>query len=395
MKREVIERIKAFNQGRIEPLLKLKYQLMSGDVRTFYRATCHLFYEDWPEYSSLNNAPSAWSCGDLHLENFGSFKGDNRQVYFDLNDFDEAALAPCTWDLARFLTSSLLVLDSFEINFADAMEITKSALNSYVEALKNEHVYAVETDTATGLVKDLLTRLKSRNREDFLNKRTILKSNSRKIKIDTKRTLPITQEKYKSIAHLIQEIKSFNMTNNFFEVLDIAYRIAGNGSLGIERYVILVEGKGSPNGNYLLDLKAQKNSALQPYLKLKQPQWTSQANRCAAIQKRMQGTPPAILCPIEEGEKSFLLRELQPTQDKVNLKFNKQKVMDIQNHLQTMGKLIAWSQLRSSGRQGSAIADELIDFASQKNWQAEIIEYALSYSRQVRRDFMDFSDSIA
>ena len=57
----------------------------------------------------------------------------------------------------------------------------------------------------------------------------------------------------------------------FFHPLDAARRIAGTGSLGIARYVILVEGHGSPNLNYLLDLKAAIPSSLQPYLKHKQP----------------------------------------------------------------------------------------------------------------------------
>ena len=52
----------------------------------------------------------------------------------------------------------------------------------------------------------------------------------------------------------------------FFEVLDIACRIAGTGSLGVERFVVLVEGKGSPDGNYLLDIKEAKPSAMIPHL---------------------------------------------------------------------------------------------------------------------------------
>jgi hypothetical protein len=51
---------------------------------------------------------------------------------------------------------------------------------------------------------------------------------------------------------------------DFFEVLDVARRIAGNGSLGVDRYVILVRGKGSPDGNDLLDLKEALPSAVLP-----------------------------------------------------------------------------------------------------------------------------------
>ncbi|WP_040579625.1 DUF2252 family protein [Methylobacter tundripaludum] len=99
MQRNVIERILIFNQGRDPDRLIMKYCAMRTDAFAFLRGTCHLFYQDWPANSPLNDAPSAWICGDLHLENFGSFKGENRLTYFDINDFDEAALAPATWEL--------------------------------------------------------------------------------------------------------------------------------------------------------------------------------------------------------------------------------------------------------------------------------------------------------
>ena len=104
----VVERIQQFNHNRKPELLTLKYQMMRQNAFAFLRGTCHLFYEDFPAHSPLNLAPPVWICGDLHLENFGSYKGNDRLVYFDINDFDEAVLAPCTWDLARFLTAILV-----------------------------------------------------------------------------------------------------------------------------------------------------------------------------------------------------------------------------------------------------------------------------------------------
>ncbi|RCJ32561.1 hypothetical protein A6769_27935 [Nostoc punctiforme NIES-2108] len=83
MTNNIIDRIHCFNLGRNPKLLELKYKAMRSDVFTFYRGTCHLFYEDFPKDLLLNAAPPVWICGDLHLENFGSYKGDNRLVYFD------------------------------------------------------------------------------------------------------------------------------------------------------------------------------------------------------------------------------------------------------------------------------------------------------------------------
>ena len=80
---------------------------MRASAFAFMRGTCHLFYDQLPRSGVFKSAPPVWVCGDLHLENFGSYKGDNRLVYFDINDFDEAALAPVSWDLVRLLTSLL------------------------------------------------------------------------------------------------------------------------------------------------------------------------------------------------------------------------------------------------------------------------------------------------
>ena len=116
----IIERIKQYNQGRNPELLLLKYKLMTQNPFAFLRATCHLFYEDWPAFSPFDEAPPVWICGDLHLQNFGSYRGDNRFVYFGINDFDESVLAPCTWDLARLLVSILLAGQILKMKLYDA-----------------------------------------------------------------------------------------------------------------------------------------------------------------------------------------------------------------------------------------------------------------------------------
>lgn len=64
--------------------------------------------------------PYVWVTGDLHLENVESSRGDNRLVYFDVNDFDEAALELATWEVARFVTSVHLAAAALELSAAAA-----------------------------------------------------------------------------------------------------------------------------------------------------------------------------------------------------------------------------------------------------------------------------------
>ena len=96
----ILSRIQNFNQGRLPDILQLKYAAMAENAFRFYRGTCHLFYEDLCKVTDFPASPATWICGDMHIENFGSYKGDNRLVYFDLNDFDEAILAPCLWEIS-------------------------------------------------------------------------------------------------------------------------------------------------------------------------------------------------------------------------------------------------------------------------------------------------------
>ncbi len=390
MTKNVFERIEKFNQGRNPQRLGLKYQAMRKNSFVFFRGTCHLFYEDWPAKSPLNDAPSTWICGDLHLENFGSYKGDNRLVYFDMNDFDEAILAPCTWEIARLLTSVIVGAGTLGVNQQEALALCHCFLDAYINALATGKARYVETETAKGMVKDLLVSLKERKRADFLNKTTEVKKGKRQFVIDNKHIAEITTEERSQVESFLSNWATTQTNPEFFKLLDVAVRIAGTGSLGIRRYVLLVTGKGSPDQNYLIDVKQAIPSSLQPYVKISQPKWNSEAERVVSIQQRVQATPKAMLSPVLIDSVPFVLSGLQPSQDRVSLDLWNGKLRRLERVLETMGEITAWAQLRSGGRQKSAIADELIAFSQDADWRSPLLDYAQSYAQQVTEDYQEF-----
>src|SRR5579883_511161 len=385
----VVERIQQFNQNRNPKLLILKYQTMRQNAFAFLRGTCHLFYEDLPANWPLNAAPPVWICGDLHLENFGSYKGSDRLVYFDINDFDEAVLAPCTWDLARLLTSILVAAQTLDIDPTDAQALCQNFLTAYTKVLAKGQVGMVNRDTSTGLVKELLDRLKQRKRKDFLAKRTVKVGKTRQLQLSDKATAipPAQRDK---ICAIVKTWAAQQPKPKFFQVLDVAYRIAGTGSLGLERYILLVEGEGSPNHNYLLDLKVGCSSSLEPYLTLPQPQWNTQAERIVTVQQRVQWTPPALLDTVILDGQAYVLRELQPMDDKVNLIQWNGKLGRLRKVIETMAAITAWGQLLSGGRQGSAIADDLIAFSQDIAWHKPLLDYVQAYAAHVEADYQLF-----
>jgi uncharacterized protein (DUF2252 family) len=382
----VIQRIQQFNQGRNVDRLQVKYDKMRADSFAFFRGSCHLFYEDWSP-SALDAAPAVWICGDLHLENFGSFKGDDRQVYFDINDFDEAALAPCTWELARFLTSVYVASYTLNINLSEAKDLGEIYLHAYTQALVEGKARSVETDTADGMIEELLDELQHRKREDFLDRRTEITQNRRQIELDREKTYEISETERSRLHSFLQSWAKNQPDPQFYALLDVSGRLAGVSSLGMPRYLLLVKGKGSPDRNYLLDLKHSRSSSLQPYLTQPQPDWRNEAARIVEVQTRIQTTPPALLHGVMIEGESYVLRELQPTQDKLSLDQWQGKKSRLENVLRAMGRITAWGQLRSGGRDGSAIADDLIAFGRSTDWHQPLLDYAQTYAQRVEADY--------
>jgi uncharacterized protein (DUF2252 family) len=388
---DILRAIAQFNHGRDPERLSLKYQAMRSDPFVFLRGACHLFYQRLPSSGIFKTAPLVWSCGDLHLENFGSYKGDDRLAYFDLNDFDEAALAPASWDVVRMLTSLRVGAKSLGLKPGQAQTLCEAFLRSYGTALASGKALWVEPQTAHGRVKDLFDKVRDRQRVDLLDDRTELKGKRRALKLDGKRALPASAAQRDKVMAFMQTFTPTQPHPAFYKVLDVARRIAGTGSLGVERYVILVQGKGSPHGNYLLDLKAARPSALAPYLKFKQPTWASHAHRIVEVQRRMQAVSMAFLQPVVVEHQPFVLRGLQPSEDRVSINGTKQSLPEIEKVITTMASVVAWAQLRSGGRQGSAITDELIVFAQGKKWQRKLLEASHAFAVQTQQDAATFA----
>jgi uncharacterized protein (DUF2252 family) len=388
--RDVWALIQSFNQNRNPEILPRKYISLRKNAFTFFRGTCHLFYHDLPADFIHSSAPSVWICGDLHLENFGTYKGEDRQIYFGINDFDEGGLAPCVWDLTRLVTSIFVAAASLEMDSSAVRTLAESYLTSYANALATGRIRAIVADNAHGIVEDLLIGLQQRKRINLLDERTELIKDRRQLRFDREKVLKIDKQLYRRIAQVIHDWADTQANPEFFEVLDIGFRLAGTGSLGLDRYLILVKGKGSPDRNYLLDFKQQPVSALQPYLPKIQPQWANQAARVMRIQQLVQSAPPALSATIEFDRSSYFLRELQPTQDKIDLKATRFSPVQLDRLITTMAIVTASAHLHGSGKSGAAIADELMVFGANSGWQEQLLSYANEYAKQVQQDYQDF-----
>ena len=102
--------------GKKIPIIKAdlvaKHQHMAGDPFSFLRATFYRWMQLWPEHcKDWNNAPIVLGVGDLHVENYGTWRDIEGRLIWGINDFDEAFPMPYTVDLVRLTTSAWLAIE--------------------------------------------------------------------------------------------------------------------------------------------------------------------------------------------------------------------------------------------------------------------------------------------
>jgi len=362
--RDPVDSIVAVNRGRNPALLARKFEAMASDSFAFLRASAVLAHAGL-ELDTLSSSPIGWVCGDLHLGNFGCFRGVNRLVYFDLNDFDEAARLPLAVDLLRFLCSILAAAPGLRLGREEARELVGRALEGYGGALLRGKALWLERDTARGPIRALLEQVTTRRRRDLLVRRTELNRGRRRLRIDGVHCLPMPPQDglRAQLERALMGLGQLYEQPAFFVPRDVARRVAGMGSLGLARYVYLVRGRGDPDRNALIDFKqAAASSAASQFPFYPQPDWADEAQRVVLVQDLCQAACPAYLTAMPIGGRAHVIRELQPVEDRVALEHLTREPRRLAETLAQMAMVAAYAHLRGAGRRGAAGADVLIEF---------------------------------
>lgn len=354
--------ILAYNAGGDPERLAMKYAAMRASAFAFFRGACHRFYDRLPDLGRFADAPLAWSCGDLHLENFGSYRGETGLVYFDLNDFDEAILAPGVWDLVRVLASLEVAGRDLGLSSSETAAQARRFLQGFTLALVAGKPFWVEIESARGAVGALMQRLSGKSRKAQLAGRVEGEGRKARLITDGKHALKAPKIDRERIAALV-EAHLETRPDGAFTILDVARRIAGTGSLGSERYVLLARRR-KDDGLRLFDLKRARPSSSRGHVAAPQPAFTSEASRIVAVGSLMQAVAPAGLASLDDARGSFVLRQLQPSEDRLALDALARKPDDLADALAIMARLLAWAMLRAAARGGAAGPEALMAFGA-------------------------------
>lgn len=115
--------------------LDLKHQRMAAGAFAFLRGTFYRWVQLWPQVCpELHEAPSLLGVGDLHVENFGTWRDREGRLIWGVNDFDEAAFMPYTVDLVRLAASVQLAVKEKDLS-SDPAEACDAVLAGYEDAL--------------------------------------------------------------------------------------------------------------------------------------------------------------------------------------------------------------------------------------------------------------------
>lgn len=390
----LLKRITAFNEGLLPDILELKYEAMAENAFRFFRGTCHLFYEDLAKAEPLPLSPLAWICGDLHIENFGSYKGDNKLVYFDLNDFDEGLLSPAAYELARMVTSIFVAFGHLKIGSKKVRNMSELYLRMYSATLMQGKAKSIDPRTAQGILSNFLQAAERSTYRELLKKRTTGNKKKLVLSLEDERHFKLDKKlKSELSAHIQDWVASSSDGPYNYVVKGVVFRLAGTGSLGLKRYLFLLKSTTIKHRYLLLDMKQCRAASPKPYVPVQQLQWDSEADRVTAIQRRMQNVSSALLSTTNFRGDSYLIQELQPVKDSVNFKLLKDDYRGMYQVISDMAMLTASAQLRSGGMQGSSNIDDLMAFGNSNDWQEPLITYAINYSEKVKRDYRAFLKS--
>jgi uncharacterized protein (DUF2252 family) len=316
--------------ARFPHLLAHKGARMSASPLALLRGSAPLFYELLERHPALHEGPpgDGWLVGDAHLENFGAYRtgalslGETKEtrrreaVVFDLNDFDDAFVGPWRLDVLRLLTS--LVLGGREIG-SDGLRtlgLCDALLDAYVTAAFRRK----NAPASSHAVAVLVEKVRGRTRKELLDARTEVTRGTRHF---------VRGPRYESLAPKLG-LKAARALHKYaqrlpkterppaaaLEVIDVAFRVAGTGSLGGMRVAVLVRGKGGPDGAWIFDMKEQGTPSAACLVR---PPRIEPAERVCTAIRACVARPPRMIGETRLRGESMFVRRLAPQEDKLDL----------------------------------------------------------------------------
>jgi uncharacterized protein (DUF2252 family) len=391
------------SRGRLEDLVPIRYGRMMANPFAFYRGAAAIMAYD------LSHTPSTGlmvqACGDCHLVNFGGFATAERKVIFDINDFDETAIAPWEWDVKRLATSFVVAGRANGFSAADCQAAAHRAAENYRTKLaeySQKSVLEVWYDTLDFdqiihnlpdgkmrkfYMKKLDAAAEQRAHEKEFAKLAFASGETPRIIDQPPLIYHITgvdeaEQRTQWEASLADYLKSLpperRVLLDRYKLTDAAIKVVGVGSVGTFCGIaLLMSGKGDP---LFLQFKQARQSVLEPYAGASP--FTHAGQRVVVGQRLMQAASDMFLgWYTGQGREArqFFVRQLADAKIKPVV-----EIMKPQN-LINYATVCGWALARAHARSGDAAV--LAGYLGNSSaFEDAIADFAAGYADQNERD---------
>ncbi len=401
-----VEQLVEQSRTRVPELVPVRYGRMAVSPFTYMRGSPVVMARD------LGLAPSTplrtQLCGDAHLSNFGSYGTPERNLVFDLNDFDETLPGPFEWDVKRLVTSFVIAARTSGQGDAAGRAAARAAARSYRENIRRlaemdvmdiwyEHI--VLDDAMKGFagivspkrLAKSLEKTRHRTSAQVLTKLTEIIDGERRIRHQPPLLIPLDAPEWHDIAKevLARYVTSMGpehqqLLSRFREV-DLAIKVVGVGSVGTRCLISLMHGRDEDDVLFL-QVKEAETSVLAPYAGASE--YEHQGERVVVGQRLMQAASDVFLGWTDgPAGRHYYIRQLRDMKGSVDVDRLPPEGLVVYGEL--CGRTLARAHARSddpiaiSGYLGKA-----------ERFEDAMESFAVAYGAQVEADYARFSDAV-
>ena len=403
---DLVSVLKEQAETRLPDLISIRHGRMSASPFTFYRGSAIVMADDLA--GTPTSGIKVQLCGDAHLSNFGVFGSPERQMLFDLNDFDETLPGPWEWDVKRLAASfvvaarsvglskdagrkgAIAAVESYRVHMAEFASMRD--LDVWYSHISSKDILAATT-TSMMRKRAEASMAKARTKDSlqaFSKLTTVVDGRPRivddpplLVRIDAA-DLPVEIEtllgQYRRTLqddrrHLLEQ----------YEFVDLARKVVGVGSVGTACFIALMAGRDDADPLFL-QVKEAQSSVLERHLP--KSRYRNHGQRVVSGQRLMQAASDIFLGWIRGPQRDFYWRQLRDMKGSMAV-----ENATPESFLAYAG-LCGWGLARAHARSGDRIA--IAAYLGKSNTFAKAIaEFSERYADQAERDHQVMLDAIA
>ncbi len=380
-----------------------KFDKLGRSACDFFRGTALLYYRDYAGADA--HLPVVFCVGDVHPENFGVMPNENGAPFFGVNDFDEAHLAPFSYDVKRGAVGFYLAARANGFKKSARRRIVRCWTEGYLEGLAafarddRERWFQYRMDSSPPMIRTLLESVQ-KDRARFLEK--MVDTDKQRFRAGEE-IVPYSTHIdtfQKVVTAYRDQVNAALRTDpdRFFRVHDVAIKKeSGTASLGLDRYYVLIDGPSEhPTDDVILEFKAERRSALRglapPFDRPADEPDADQPAKGVVRAHRVQlaGGDPFYGSAEIDGQ-SFLVRERSPFKDDIDPDDLDED--DMADYAGICGQVLAQTHARSDEDTGTG-EDEaekrILESVNRRLFVDDVTRFAEAAARRIRKDYKAF-----